>query len=147
ERPVPASLLLVDDGPDFPGPSVRRKDRALITEFLRDAHPYRPAPALRDAEARTDVVPDPVPAVPASRAGEDVKTGLEPGSEPARDLDGLVPGMLGRQDAAFAGLPALEGEVAVQLDHRMTRLDGVVAVDLDFVVVLCTSTPRGAQQG
>src|SRR5205823_7386808 len=112
------------------------KDRALITEFLRDADAHRPAPTLGDAEARTDVVPDPVPAVPISRAGEDVKARLKPGSEPARDLNGLVPGVLARQNAVLAGLAALEGEIAVQLDHGMTRLDGVVAVDLDFVVVL-----------
>src|SRR3989442_1170366 len=64
ERPVPAPLLLVDDGPDFPGPGVNREDRTLVADLVRDAHPHRPVPGLGDAEARTDVVHDPVPPVP-----------------------------------------------------------------------------------
>src|ERR1043165_8748520 len=38
--------------------------------------------------------------------------------------------------AVFGSLRSLESEIAVQFHHRMARLDGVVRVDLDLVILL-----------
>jgi len=67
-----------------------------------------------------------------------------------RDFDGLVPGMLSGQRAIHHSLRALESEVAVQFHHGVMRLNGVVAVDLDFVILLtaghCSEHHKGENQ-
>ena len=50
--------------------------------------------------------------------------------------------MLGGVLAVHDRFGALEGEVTVQLDHGVVRLDGVGAVDLDFVVTLSEERQR-----
>ena len=52
------------------------------------------------------------------------------------DFDGLVLGMIGREHAILHRLGTVDGEIAVQLHHGFAGLDRVVAIDLDFVVVL-----------
>jgi hypothetical protein len=46
--------------------------------------------------------------------------------------------VVGRIEAVGEGFAAIDGEIAVELDHGVVRLDEVVAVDLNFVVVLRT---------
>lgn len=65
ERPVPAAHLFVNNGADFPRPGIRREFPALVANLVGNAHPHRPMPAIRDANARPDVVAHPVPAVAA----------------------------------------------------------------------------------
>jgi hypothetical protein len=58
------------------------------------------------------------------------------------DFDGLVQLVIGRKHTVCRRLRALEGEVAVQFDHGVAGLDGVVGIDLDFVVFLGTRGRR-----
>ena len=44
-------------------------------------------------------------------------------------------GVVGRIQAVDDGLAAVDGEIAVQLDHGVVRLHEIVAVNLDFVVI------------
>src|ERR1700674_3866578 len=111
ETQVPAADFLVHDGADFPGPGVGREGGALVSDFVRQTHPYRPVPRLRNAEAGTDVITHPLPAAIRLNAGEDVKAGLEPVVDALRDFHGLMLGMVGGQDAVDCRLAAFSGEV------------------------------------
>jgi hypothetical protein len=52
-----------------------------------------------------------------------------------------------REHTVLGSLRALEGEIAVQFDHGMARLYCVVAVDLNFVVVLRADRKRNNTEG
>ena len=52
------------------------------------------------------------------------------------DLDGFVLRMIGGQHAILHSFCAIDREVAVEFDHGVTRLDGLVGIDLDLIVVL-----------
>jgi hypothetical protein len=55
------------------------------------------------------------------------------------DFNGLVLGVIGRQNAIHNRFGPIDGKVAVQFHHRVTRIDGVIAIHLNFVIVLRTS--------
>ena len=50
--------------------------------------------------------------------------------------------MVGRQNAILDCLTSINREIAVQLEHGVVRLDGVVGVDLNLIVFLRDSTGR-----
>jgi hypothetical protein len=52
------------------------------------------------------------------------------------DFKGFVQLVIRRQRAITGGLGALEGEIGMNLHHRVMRLDGFLRVNLDFVVSL-----------
>jgi hypothetical protein len=70
------------------------------------------------------------------RGSKNVESGFKPIREAMGDFDGFVELMIRGEQAILHGLRALESEIAMQLDHGVVRIDGVVAVDLDFVIVL-----------
>lgn len=83
------------------------------------------------------MIPHPLPAVTGIDAGENVEAGLEPGRETLRNLDGLVPGVRGRQHSIHDAFRPAEGEVAVQLDHGPFGPHGLRGIDLNLIVFLC----------
>ena len=91
------------------------------------------------------MVADPLPALPvAIDARENVEAYLGPVRYALSDLEGLMLGVVGRIDSGGVvlrsgqGFTSLRGEVAVQFHHRILRSDCIGAVDLNFVVILCT---------
>src|SRR5438874_5609337 len=93
-------------------------------------------PALRNAEAGAYVIANPLPAAVRLNAGENVETGFEPICEALCDFECLVLGMIGGQYTVKNGLGSFHSEVGVQFDHGVAGRDGVIAIDLDFVVFL-----------
>jgi hypothetical protein len=53
-----------------------------------------------------------------------------------RDFDGFVFGVVRRLDAIDHGFRSVHGEVGVQFEHGASGRDGVIAIDLDLIVVL-----------
>src|SRR5947209_642798 len=78
EGQIKPAQLLINDGTDLQRPGIGRKDRALISEFSRQAHAYRPSPTLRDPHSRTYMIANPFVTLSRSRARENVKAGFEP---------------------------------------------------------------------
>lgn len=142
EREIPAAGLLVDNGANFPGPGVGRKSAPLITNLVGEAEANGPLPFLGYVHARPNVVAHPIPALAVLRGSENVEPGLEPIIKAVRNLDSLMELVIGGEKAVFRGLRTLKREVAVELDHGMVRLHLIVAVDLNFVVVLRQNTTR-----
>src|SRR5450631_1406597 len=99
-------------------------------------------PRLRNAEARTNVIADPLPPAVGLNAGEDVEAGFEPAIDALRNFDGLMFRMVGGQYAILHRLASLGGEIRMQLDHGAGGRDGVRAINLNFVIVLCVSRDR-----
>src|SRR5207248_625176 len=93
-------------------------------------------PALRNAEAGAYVVANPLPSAIRLNAGEDVKASLEPVSPTLGDFERLVFGMIGGEHTINNGLASIHREIGVQFNHGVAGRDSVVAIDLDFVVVL-----------
>src|ERR1051326_3479393 len=87
ERPIPLAALLIDDGPDLPGPGVSGKNGPLIPDFGRKAQPNRPFPLLRDAYPWADVVANPLPSLAWSGTREHVPAGLEPVIKAVRNFE------------------------------------------------------------
>ncbi len=86
---------LVDDGANLPVPGVGRIAGALIAELGGEADADRPVPGVGHADAGTDVVADPLDALAAAFAGEDVEANFRPFVDALRDFDGFVLGMIG----------------------------------------------------
>src|SRR5258708_15611769 len=145
ERQMPVADLLVDEGPHLPGPGIRGKFAPLVADLIRKAETDGPFPFWGDADARADVVANPLKSIAIAFVGEDVKAGFKPICEAVSNLDGFVLRVIRGQDAVLNGLAAIDGEIAVELDHGVMRLNHVIAVDLDFVVVL--SARRQSQRG
>src|SRR2546427_7843766 len=143
EGEIPAANLLVDDRAHLPGPRVGRKLPALVADLVGKTETHGPIPFFGDADARPNVVAYPIPALSILCGSKNVETGLEPVGEAMRDLNGFMPLVIGGEQTVFHRLRALKREIAVQLDHGVARLDRLVAVDLDLVIVLC---PRGTGQ-
>ena len=142
EGEVETAGLLVDDRPDFPGPGVGLEACALVADLVRDAEAYGEVPALGGADARADVVADPLDALAVALGGEDVEADLGPGGDALSELDGFVlsvvggEGAIGLEAGAGEGLEAIDGEVAVELDHEHFGRDGFRTIDLDLVIIL-----------
>src|SRR5215813_325213 len=113
EGEIQAAELLIDDRAHFPGPGVGREFSALITDFVGKTEADRPVPFFRDAEARANMVADPLHALSVLGRSEDVEASLEPVGEAMRDLDGFVELMVGGEYTGFGNFGPLEGEVAV----------------------------------
>jgi len=136
ETEVPAVDLLIDDGTHFPGPGIGGELAALVADFIGEAEADGPFPFFGDSDAGTDVVADPLNALATTFGSENVKANFEPVGEAVSDLDGFMLGVVGGIDAVDDGLAAIDSEIAVELDHGVVGLDQVVAVNLNFVVVL-----------
>src|SRR5262245_11006204 len=104
-------------------------------------------PFFGNANARADMVTDPLPAIARGGAGEDVEAGLEPVGEALGDFKGFVPGMFSGVDAAIVVLGSADSEVAVNFDHRVAGRYGFGRINLDFVVILCDEAVAHEQQG
>ena len=92
------------------------------------------------------MVADPLEALAVALGSEDIEADLDPVGETVGDLDGLVLGMVSGIEAVDEGFAAVDGEIAVQLDHGVMRLHEIVAVDLNFVVVLRVGGQNGREQ-
>src|ERR1019366_7963756 len=90
EGEVPAADGLVDDGANLPRPRVGRVDGALIPDLGRERDADRPMPAIGHADARADVVADPLHSVAGLLAGEDVEADLRPTGESGSEVQRLV---------------------------------------------------------
>ncbi len=145
EGPVPAADFLVHDRAHFPRPGVGGILPALIAHFVRKAYAHRPMPFFRNAKARPDMVAHPLPSLAGIHRSKDIKSHFEPVVEAVRDLDGFMFGVIGRVYAICDLFAAVNGEIAVQLHHRVARFNRLRAVHLNFVIVLCAGR-RGAQQ-
>ena len=93
-------------------------------------------PALRNAEAGAYVIADPSPAAVRLNAGENVETGFESIGEALCDFECFVLGMIGGEHTVDHGFASIHREIGVQFNHGVAGRDSVVAIDLDFVVVL-----------
>jgi hypothetical protein len=133
---VPAANGLVDDGANFPGPGVVGVDRALIANFGGEADADRPVPGFGYADARADVVADPLDAVAVLFAGEDIETHFRPAVYALGEFERLVFLMVGRIHAIDGVRPAFRGEVGVQLHHQVVRGHRIGTVNLDLVIGL-----------
>ena len=136
ETQIPTVDLLIDDGAHFPCPGVGGKRAALISDFVGEAEADGPFPFFGDGDAGTDMVADPLNALAAAFGSEDVEAYFEPVGEAVGDFDGFVLGVVGGIEAVDDGFGAVDGEIAVELDHGVVRFDKIVAVDLNFIVVL-----------
>ena len=136
EREIPPAQLLIDDGPHLPGPGIRGILTPLIADFVRETEPDRPFPFRRDADARANVVADPVYAAAVLFRRENIEADLQPIPEAVGDFDRFVKLVVGGEYSVLRGFRALKREIAVQFDHGAAGFDGVVGIDLDFVVVL-----------
>src|SRR2546423_7352926 len=101
-------------------------------------------PALRNAKTRAYVIANPMPAAIRLNAGENIETGFEPISPALCDLECLVLGVIGGEHAVNHAFVSIHGEIGVQLNHGVAGRDRIVAIDLDFVVVLgeCSDTKQ-----
>ena len=143
---IPAAELLIDDGTHLPGPGVGGELAALVADFIGKAEAHGPFPSLRDGDAGTNVVADPLDALAAALGSEDIEADFQPDGETVGDFDGFVLGVVSGIESVDDGFAAVDGEIAVQLDHGVVRLHELVAVDLNFVVVLRAGGQNGREQ-
>lgn len=147
EREIPAIDLLVDDGAHLPGPGVDGVFAALIADFVGEAEADRPFPFGRDADARADVIADPVEALTVLRRSKNVETGFKPVGEAVGDFDGFVELVVGGESAVGGGFGTLKSEIGMEFDHGVAGFDSVVGIDLDFIVFLCGRGRRNNTEG
>ena len=143
EIEIPAAELLIDDGAHLPSPGVGREWAALVADLIGEAQADRPIPFFGDGDAGANVVADPLNALAAALGSEDVEADFEPVGETVGDLDGFVLGMFGGIEAVDDGFGAVDGEIAVEFDHGVVRVDEFVVVNLNFVVVLGAGGKNG----
>src|SRR5260370_11690918 len=147
EVQIPTANLLIDDRAHLPGPGIRGKFAALIADFIRETKPNRPMPFFRNAHARANVVAHPLDPISIALVGKDVKAGFKPIREAMGNLNRFVLGVVGGKNSILSGLAAVNGEIAMQLDHGAVRRDRVVTIDLDLVILLGTRLrPRNKKQ-
>src|SRR5215472_13266204 len=101
ERDVPRADLLINDGPDFPGPSVGGIPAPLVANLVRKTCTDGPVPLFWHAHAGADVVADPVPSLAILRRSENIKTCFKPVREPVRNFDSLVYLVIGGKHAVL----------------------------------------------
>src|SRR6202453_5500257 len=109
DREVPAADRLVDDGPHFPGPGVRREGGALEADLGGQADAHRPIPGVGHPNARSDVIADPLNALAVLLGREDIEADFGPVREAFGELDSLVLLMVGWQYAVDDVLLAVNG--------------------------------------
>jgi len=100
---------------------VRRVHGALVTDLRRQTDSHGPLPRFRNRHARPDMIADPLPADPRIRAGEDVKSQVEPVAEAVSDFERFVQLVFGGILSVDDGLAAFEGKIAVKLEHCDAR--------------------------
>ena len=121
--------------------TFRRISRPLIAYFCRKANPHRPFPLFGNAHARPDMVAHPVISVAGIGRSKDIKSHLENRRKAMRDLNGLVPLVIGRTHPVHDALRSAYRKIVMQLHHGVARFNGLRPVNLNFVVFL------GAQDG
>src|SRR6266404_4726622 len=85
-REIPAVPLFIDDRTDLPSPSVLGEGTALVTNLRRKTKPDRQVPFFRRANARTNMIPDPLPTVVRLNTGKDIEPCFKPRGEAMRNL-------------------------------------------------------------
>src|SRR6202789_300942 len=108
---VPAADRLVDDGPHFPGPGVRRVGGALEADLGGQADTHRPIPGVGYPNTRADVIADPLNALAVLLGREYIEPDFGPVRETFGQLDCLVLLMVGRQYAIDDVFLSVDGEV------------------------------------
>src|SRR5580704_3681683 len=146
DGPIPSSDLLIDNRANLPGPCVDGKLPALVADFVRETDSDGPVPFGRNAKARPNMIADPIPSLTGACRGENIKSRFEPIGPAVGDFDGFVQSVVGREEAIYHLLRAVNREIAVQFHHGVAGLDGIVAVDLNFVVILCGGCLREEKQ-
>jgi|HubBroStandDraft_4_1064222.scaffolds.fasta_scaffold04094_5 hypothetical protein len=147
KRPIPASDLLIHDGTNFPGPRVHRILPTLVADFIREAHAHGPVPFLRYGNSRPDMISHPLPALTFSYGSEDVKATFKPVIEAVSDLHRFMLGVIGWVNTINDCFRTVDREIAVELNHRVSGIDQIRSVHLDFVVVLSTGESCSQDQG
>jgi hypothetical protein len=104
-------------------------------------------PFLRHGKPRPDVISHPLPALALSYGSKDVKATLKPIIEAMSDLYRFMLGMIGRVNPIHDCLRTVDCEIAMEFEHRVTGIDQIGSVHLDFVVVLSTGEPCSQDQG
>src|SRR5262249_1939918 len=104
---------LVDYGSEFPRPGVLGERTALVADFRRKAQSHRPVPFLGHANAGTNMVADPLPALAGLDAGKDIKPGFEPRCEPICDFKGFMQRMIRREYPVHGLALSMNREIAV----------------------------------
>src|SRR5713226_2457919 len=146
KRQVPRPDLFIDNRAHLPGPGVHRKLAPLVADLVRQTQTHRPFPFRRYAHARPNVIPHPLHAKSIALVRENVKPNLEPVRNSVGNLNRFVLRVIGRQDAVLHRLAAVDGEIAVQLHHGVPRLNGVIRVYLNFVIILSPRQRRAHHQ-
>ena len=141
EIEIPATELLIDDGAHLPSPGVGGELAALVADFVGKAETDGPLPFFGDGNAGADVVTDPLNAQAIALGSEDVKSDFEPVREAVGDFNGFVQRVVGGIETVFGGFGAIDGEIAMEFEHGVAWRDEIVAIDLDFVVVLSANRP------
>ena len=93
-------------------------------------------PGVGHSNPRSDVISHPLPAAIGLNAAEEVKAQLRPIVDSLRDFQRLMFGVVRRQHAILYRLAAFRGEDRVNLHHGGAGGDGIVAINLNFVVIL-----------
>src|SRR5215471_2789034 len=104
-------------------------------------------PFVRYPHARADMVSHPFPSFPRLNAGKNVKAGFKPGGEAMRDLERFVKSVIGSKNSVARFPLTVDGIVAVEFDHRMTRVYCFRRIYLDFVIVLAAAKDRNSDHG
>src|SRR6476660_5359768 len=91
-RKIPAVPLFIDNRTDFPSPGVLGEGTALITNLRRKAKANWQVPFFRGANARTNMIADPLPTFVRLSTGKDIESSLKPGSKAMRNLQRFMKG-------------------------------------------------------
>jgi hypothetical protein len=91
------------------------------------------------------MIADPLPANPRIRAGEDVKAKFEPVTEAMSDFERFVQLVFGGILSIDDGLAALEGKIAVQLEHCGARRNQLGTVHLNLITTLRIQKSEGSR--
>src|SRR6516162_2876660 len=101
DGPIPSSDLLIDNRANFPSPRVDGKLPALVADFIRETDSHRPVPFGRNANARPNVVADPIPSLARARRSENIKSSLKPVGPSVGDFDCFVQSVVGGEKTIY----------------------------------------------
>jgi hypothetical protein len=93
------------------------------------------------------VIPNPLYALAAAFAGEDVEAYLRPIGDALRDFDGFMFDVVGGIHAGDDVALTAGREVGVEFEHGGAWGNGFGTVDLDFVIALRTGEGDGSYEG
>src|ERR1035437_725925 len=131
------AVLPFEDRADFERLAVRIESRLIEGVLEAEAHLERKALGLGKTEPRANVPPGELRADARHvRRRLDVEPGLEILGEAVGDFRGDVELMIVRKHPTRGRLGATRAEVGVELEHRVSRFDHVVWIDLNLEQIL-----------